>query len=58
MMSTRAVYWFLSALLARPVLWRRFDPLEVIYAWERDGPTDPRHPPGPEDEESLQTLVR
>ena len=36
LLNTRAVYWFLSALLARPAVWRRFDPLDVIYAWERD----------------------
>jgi len=36
LLNTRAVYWFLSALLARPAVWRRFDPLDVIYAWEHD----------------------
>jgi hypothetical protein len=36
LLNTRAVYWFLSALLARPAVWRRFDPLDVIYAWERE----------------------
>jgi hypothetical protein len=36
LLNTRAVYWFLSALLVRPAFWRRFDPLDVIYAWERE----------------------
>jgi len=56
-LNTRAVYWFLSALLARPAVWRRFDPLDVIYAWEteREGMGD--RPLNPEDDESLQSMV-
>ncbi len=51
LLNTRAVYWFLSALLARPAVWRRFDPLDVLYAWERDGARGA----GPDD--SLQSMV-
>jgi hypothetical protein len=36
LLNTRAVYWFLAALLTRPAVWRRFDPLDVIYAWEAE----------------------
>jgi hypothetical protein len=45
------VYWFLSALLARPAVWRPFDPLDVIFAWERDGEARTG------DDESLASMV-
>jgi hypothetical protein len=51
LLNTRAVYWLLSALLARPAVWRPFDPLEVITAWERE------HGADAEDDESLQSMV-
>ncbi len=54
LLNTRAVYWFLSALLARPAVWRRFDPLDVVYAWERDRGRTPR---AADPDESLQTMV-
>lgn len=53
LLNTRAVYWFLSALLARPAVWRRFDPLDVLYAWERE--TGRARGAGPDD--SLQSMV-
>jgi hypothetical protein len=56
LLNTRAVYWFLSALLARPAVWRRFDPLEVVYAWEKDGGRRPRSS-GADGDESLQSIV-
>jgi hypothetical protein len=52
LLNTRAVYWFLSAVLARPAIWRPLDPLEVIYAWERD----PDARTG--DEDSLAALLK
>ena len=52
LLNTRAVYWFLSAVLARPAIWRPFEPLEVIYAWERD----PDARTG--DEDSLAALLK
>lgn len=51
LLNTRAVYWFLSALLARPAVWRRFDPLDVVCAWERENARGG----GPDD--SLQSMV-
>jgi hypothetical protein len=56
-LNTRAVYWFLSALLARPAVWRRFDPLDVIYAWEREKLDGPPRKTADEETESLQSLV-
>lgn len=59
LLNTRAVYWFLSALLARPAVWRRFDPIAVIYAWESE--RELGKPDGtlaaPENGESLQSIV-
>jgi len=54
LLNTRAALWFLSALLARPAVWRRFDPLDVIYAWERDRATTA---PSSEEDDSLQSMV-
>ena len=34
LLNTRAGIWLLSVLTAKP-LWREFDPLEVLYAWEK-----------------------
>jgi hypothetical protein len=36
LLSPRLAYWLLSALLARRTVWKPFDPLEVVYAWERE----------------------
>lgn len=51
LLNTRTGFWLLSLLSARP-LWKQFDPLEVLYAWERDRPRTTE-----EDEESLVSLV-
>ncbi|MCI0464020.1 MAG: hypothetical protein L0Z62_44365 [Gemmataceae bacterium] len=52
LLNTRAVYWLLSLLAARP-LWRRFDPLEVLFAWEKEaGQAD-----SAEQDESLVSLA-
>ncbi len=53
LLNTRAVYWFLSALLARPAVWRRFDPLDVVYAWDREN----ARPRGTGPDDSLQSMV-
>jgi hypothetical protein len=37
------------------VVWRSFDPLEVIYAWEND--PNRRSGAGAGDDESLQSMV-
>jgi hypothetical protein len=34
-LNSRAIYWLISALSTRP-LWKGFDPLEVIFAWEEE----------------------
>lgn len=51
LLSPRLAYWFLSALLARRTVWRPLDPLEVVYAWEREKGV------GDGDDESLEMLV-
>jgi hypothetical protein len=56
LLNTRAVTWFISALLARPAVWRRFDPIDVIYSWERERDAQARDP-DPRDDESLQSMV-
>jgi hypothetical protein len=33
LLNTRAFAWLLTLLASQPV-WKEFDPLEVIYAWE------------------------
>ena len=58
MLNTRSIYWFLSAFLARPAVWRRFDPLEVIYAWERERVDVMKRHEEPKDEESLLSMVK
>jgi hypothetical protein len=35
LLNSRIAYWLLSILGSRP-LWKGFDPLEVIYAWEEE----------------------
>jgi hypothetical protein len=35
LLNTRAGVWLLSLLLAKPV-WKELDPLEVLYAWEKE----------------------
>jgi hypothetical protein len=56
LLNTRAVYWFISALLARPAVWRRFDPIDVIYSWEQRDGLGSAPGPAPEDD-SLQSMV-
>jgi PKD repeat protein len=55
LLSSRAGLWVIAALTARP-LWKQFDPIEILFAWERD---KQRRGGGqaPEDEETLQSLV-
>jgi hypothetical protein len=36
LLNTRAGYWVLSLLMSRP-LWKQFDPMEVLFAWEKEG---------------------
>ncbi len=58
LLNTRAVHWFISALLARPAVWRRFDPIDIIYSWEREQELGTGPDPTPnKDDESLQSIV-
>ncbi len=54
LLNTKIVYWFISALLVRPAVWTRFDPIDVLYAWD-EGRDD--EPEGTSDDESLQSMV-
>lgn len=54
-LAPKLAYWLLSALLARRTVWKPFDPLEVVCAWE-DGQAKKRRPDDADDE-SLQSLV-
>jgi hypothetical protein len=64
LLNGRVGYWLISALMSRP-LWKGFDPLEVIFAWEQEQEEQRKHLPRPRfrsrrrerDEESLQSLV-
>jgi hypothetical protein len=51
LLNTRAGLWLLGLFMAKP-LWKEFDPLEVLYAWEREEMAR-----GTEDGETLLTLV-
>jgi hypothetical protein len=53
LLSPRLAYWFLSAFLARRTVWKPFDPLEVVYAWERGEKAGGREP----DDDSLEGMV-
>jgi hypothetical protein len=53
-MSARASYWLLTLLMARPLIWKRFDPLEVLFAWEQE---KKRQSANGATDESLQSLV-
>jgi hypothetical protein len=53
LLNSRLGLWLLGLLTARP-LWKQFDPLEVLYAWEDDGR---RRATDDEEEETLMSLV-
>jgi hypothetical protein len=58
LLTARGVYLALSALLARP-LWKQFDPLDILFAWEQEkgrrlAELASEHG---EEEETLQTMV-
>jgi VCBS repeat-containing protein len=54
-LNARILGWVLSLVLARPLAWRGLDPLEVLYAWEKDKAD--RGDDEAETEESLESLV-
>ncbi len=51
LLNTRAGSWLLGVMAARP-LWRQFDPLEVLFAWEEE-----QQGHGDDEEEALLSLV-
>ena len=53
LLNTRMSLWLLSLLTSQP-LWRQFDPVEVLYAWEED---ERKAENEDEDKETLVTLV-
>ena len=63
-LNSRVAYWLISALSSRP-LWKGFDPLEVIFAWEQEEEEERKKAHRPHfwprrrgrDQESLQSLV-
>lgn len=40
LLNTRAGFWLLSLLTAKP-LWKEFDPMEVLFAWEKEKESAP-----------------
>jgi hypothetical protein len=52
LLNTRVGPWLLSVLMAKP-LWKQCDPLEVLYAWEKE-----QGEPENEDGETLVSLVQ
>ncbi|HKB02596.1 MAG TPA: cadherin-like domain-containing protein [Gemmataceae bacterium] len=54
LLTPKLAFWLLSALLARRTVWKPFDPLEVVCAWE-DEQKNKR--PSDRDDESLESLV-
>jgi hypothetical protein len=57
-LASRFSLWLLSLLTARPMLWRGFDPVEVLFAWEDEKKKGPGMKGVPEDEETLQSIVK
>jgi hypothetical protein len=58
-LSARASYWLLTLLLARPLVWKRLDPMQVLFAWEKEKQRRARAARNGQsnDDESLQSLV-
>jgi hypothetical protein len=57
-LSSRASLWLLGVLTARPLVWRGFDPLEVLFAWEKEQKKRRRGRETPPEEETLRSLVQ
>jgi hypothetical protein len=53
-LTPKLAYWLLSALLARRTVWKPFDPLDVVFAWEQEQ-KNKRADDG--DDESLESLL-
>jgi hypothetical protein len=57
LLSSRLTLWLLSALTARPLFWRRFDPVDILFAWEEEKERLDREGTTVGEEETLQSLV-
>jgi hypothetical protein len=55
LLNGRGLTLIVSLLNARP-LWKRFDPLEILFAWEEEKKRRPKLGTGPEDE-TLQSIA-
>ncbi len=55
-LSGRLSLWLLSLLTARPLIWKGFDPVEVLFAWEEEKRR--RRGTGTDEDETLQSLVK
>ncbi len=51
LLNSRLGLWLLGLLTSQP-LWKQFDPMDVLYAWEENSTYA-----GTEDDETLATLV-
>jgi hypothetical protein len=57
-LANRASLWLLGLLTGQPLLWKRLDPMEVLFAWDREKGLRPGGEHDPPAEETLQSLVR
>jgi hypothetical protein len=58
LLTSKATSWLLSLLMARP-LFRQFDPLEILFAWEQEQEQLRRSGKSPgSNKETLQEMVR
>jgi len=56
LLNFRNLYLMASLLLATP-LWRQFDPLDVLEAWEKSGKKGPAAASDDEDEQDLRPIL-
>ena len=56
LLNGRGLLLLMSLLSARPI-WKRFDPMEVLFAWEEEKKRRPPIESESEEEETLQSLV-
>lgn len=52
LLSSRGSLWILSVVTARPLVWKRYDPVDVLFAWEEEKKRRR------ERQETLQTIVQ
>ena len=57
-LSGRLSLWLLSMLTARPLVWRGFDPVAVLFSWEEEKRRRAGGRGKADEEETLQSLVK